>query len=80
MKFELPPLPYAKTALEPHLSARTLELHYEKHHRGYLTKLQKAIGDTPKAEESLVEIIRTSDGPVFNFAAQFGTTASTGRA
>ncbi|HXJ33279.1 MAG TPA: superoxide dismutase [Candidatus Eisenbacteria bacterium] len=70
MKFDLPPLPYAKTALEPYLSARTLELHYEKHHRGYLTKLQKAIGNTPRAEENLTEIIRTSDGPVFNFAAQ----------
>jgi len=46
MKFELPPLPYEKSALAPHLSARTLELHYEKHHRGYLTKLEKAIGGT----------------------------------
>jgi Fe-Mn family superoxide dismutase len=70
MKFELPPLPYAKSALEPHLSARTLEFHYEKHHRGYLTKLEKAIGGKPEAERSLVDIIRSAQGPVFNNAAQ----------
>jgi len=70
MKFELPPLPYDKSSLAPHISARTLDLHYEKHHRGYLKKLEKAIGDKPEREKSLVEIIRTSDGPVFNFAAQ----------
>ena len=70
MKFELPPLPYDKSALAPHLSARTLELHYEKHHRGYLKKLEKEIGGTPAAEKSLVDIIRESDGTVFNLAAQ----------
>jgi len=70
MKFELPPLPYDKSALEPYISARTLDFHYEKHHRGYLEKLRKEIGDTPKAELSLVEIIRSSDGSVFNNAAQ----------
>jgi Fe-Mn family superoxide dismutase len=70
MKFDLPPLPYDKSALAPHLSARTLELHYEKHHRGYLKKLEKEIGSTPMAEKSLVEIIRESDGTVFNLAAQ----------
>lgn len=70
MKFELPPLPYPKSALAPHVSARTLEFHYEKHHRGYLEKLEKAIGGTPQAEQSLVEIVRTSDGTVFNLAAQ----------
>jgi Fe-Mn family superoxide dismutase len=70
MKFELPPLPYEKAALEPYVSARTLDLHYEKHHRGYLTKLEKAIGGKPEAEKSLVDIIRTSDGKVFNLAAQ----------
>jgi Fe-Mn family superoxide dismutase len=70
MKFELPPLPYDKSALAPHLSARTLDLHYEKHHRGYLTKLEKAIGGSPKAERSLVDLIRESEGMVFNLAAQ----------
>jgi Fe-Mn family superoxide dismutase len=70
MKFELPTLPYDKSALAPHISARTLELHYEKHHRGYLTKLEKAIGGKPEAEKSLHEIIRTTEGTVFNLAAQ----------
>jgi Fe-Mn family superoxide dismutase len=70
MKFELPPLPYEKSALAPHVSARTLDLHYEKHHRGYLKKLEQAIGGTPKAEKSLREIIRTTEGTVFNLAAQ----------
>ena len=70
MKFELPPLPYDKSALEPYVSARTLELHYEKHHRGYLTKLEKAVGGKPLAERSLVDVIRETDGTVFNLAAQ----------
>ena len=50
MKFEIPSLPYAKDALEPHLSAETLELHYEKHHKGYLRKLQNEIDGKPEAE------------------------------
>lgn len=70
MKFELPPLPYSKDALEPHMSRETLEYHYEKHHRDYLNKLQKAIEGKPAANESLETIIKTSDGYVFNNAAQ----------
>ncbi len=70
MRFELPALPYSKHALEPHMSRETLEYHYEKHHRGYLTKLQDLIGQKPEAERSLEEIVRKSDGPVFNYAAQ----------
>jgi Fe-Mn family superoxide dismutase len=70
MKFEIPPLPYPKTALEPHISRETLEFHYEKHHRGYLAKLEKQIKDTPQARQELQELIRTSHGDVFNFAAQ----------
>ena len=70
MKFELPPLPYAKHALEPHMSRETVEYHYEKHHRGYLAKLQKAIDGTPEAEKSLEDIILSSEGSVFNNAAQ----------
>lgn len=71
MKFELDPLPYAKQALEPHISARTLEFHYEKHHKGYLTKLQAAIGNTPQAQESLESVITsTREQGVFNLAAQ----------
>jgi Fe-Mn family superoxide dismutase len=70
MKFELPPLPYGKDALEPHMGRETLEFHYEKHHRGYLEKLRKEIENKPEAQKSLVEIIRTSEGSVFNNASQ----------
>lgn len=70
MKFELPPLPYAKNALEPYISAQTMDLHYEKHHRGYLNKLKKAIEGKPEAEWSLEDLIINSDGNVFNNAAQ----------
>lgn len=70
MKFEILPLPYPKDALEPHLSAETLELHYEKHHKGYLDKLKKQIEGKPEAEQTLEELICASDGSVFNNAAQ----------
>lgn len=70
MEFKLPELPYAKNALEPRISARTVEVHYEKHHRGYLNKLQKAIEGQPIAGKSLEEIILSAEGGVFNNAAQ----------
>ena len=70
MKSEIAPLPYRKNALEPYLSAETLELHYEKHHKGYLAKLRKAIDGKPEAERGLEELIRTASGDVFNNAAQ----------
>ncbi len=70
MKFELPPLPYPKHALEPHLGRETLELHYEKHHQGYLRKLKGAIEGKPIAEKPLVDIIRQAEGDIFNNAAQ----------
>jgi Fe-Mn family superoxide dismutase len=70
MKFDLPALPYAKDALEPYMSKETLEYHYEKHHRGYLKKLQEWIEGKPEAEKSLKDIIRSSEGKVFNNAAQ----------
>jgi len=70
MNFELSPLPYAKDALEPTISARTLEFHYEKHYRGYLSKLEKAIEGRPIAHKSLDGVIREAEGSVFNFAAQ----------
>jgi len=70
MKFALDPLPYPKSALAPHISAETLEFHYEKHHKGYLQKLEKAIGNGPMADLPLEEIVRTSEGSVFNNAAQ----------
>lgn len=70
MQFVLPALPYAETDLEPYMSQETLHLHYEKHHRGYLAKLQAKIEGQPAAGLSLEEIIRTSKGPVYNFASQ----------
>ena len=70
MNFELPPLPYEKDALQPHVSARTLDIHYEKHHRGYLEKLRKAIEGKPEADQTLEDLIRTAEGDVFNNAAQ----------
>jgi len=70
MDFTVPALPYAKDALAPVMSAETLEFHYEKHHKGYMTKLQAALAGKPEAELSLEELVRKSSGPVFNNAAQ----------
>jgi Fe-Mn family superoxide dismutase len=53
-------LPYPANALEPHISAKTVEIHYGKHHRGYVDKTAKLIADTPYADLSLTEIIRRS--------------------
>lgn len=70
MKFELPKLDYQENALEPHISGRTVAIHYHKHHQGYLNKLEKAIGGTSEANKSLKELIQTTEGHVFNCAAQ----------
>lgn len=73
MKFQLPDLPFAMDALEPHMSAETLKLHHGKHHKAYVDKLNKAIEGTPYAELSLEEIIRRSfkkEPGVFNNAGQ----------
>jgi len=75
MAFELPPLPYAKNALEPHISAKTLEFHHDKHHRAYVDTLNKLVADSPLAGKSLEEIIRltakdNSQTAIFNNAAQ----------
>ena len=70
MAFELPPLPYEKNALEPHISAETLEYHYGKHHATYVTKLNGLVEGTDLESKSLEEIIKTSEGGVFNNAAQ----------
>ncbi|MCD8103034.1 MAG: superoxide dismutase [Alistipes sp.] len=69
-KFELPPLPYAYDALEPQISAETMHFHHDKHHKAYVDKLNELIAGTEYENLSLEEIIRTSDGPVFNNAAQ----------
>jgi superoxide dismutase, Fe-Mn family len=70
MAFTLPNLPYSKDALAPHISAETLEYHHGKHHAAYLTNLNKLIEGKPEANKSLEDIIMSSDGPLFNNAAQ----------
>ncbi|CNE90680.1 superoxide dismutase [Fe] [Yersinia nurmii] len=70
MSFELPALPYAKNALEPHISAETLDYHYGKHHNTYVVNLNNLIKDTEFAGKSLEEIVKTSTGGIFNNAAQ----------
>jgi Fe-Mn family superoxide dismutase len=70
MEHELPVLPYAMEALEPHISRETLDFHYGKHHATYVTNLNNLIKDTEFAEMSLEDIVRKSDGGVFNNAAQ----------
>lgn len=70
MTFTLPELPYAKNALEPHISSETLEYHYGKHHQAYVTNLNKLIPGTEFESMGLEEIIKKSKGGVFNNAAQ----------
>ena len=70
MSFQLPALPFAKTDLEPHISAETLEYHYEKHHATYVAKLNGLVDGTDLANQTLEEIIKSSAGPIFNNAAQ----------
>ena len=70
MEHQLPALPYAKDALKPHISAETMEYHYGKHHQAYVTKLNSLIKGTKFENASLEEIIKGSEGPLFNNAAQ----------
>ena len=71
MAFELPPLPYRKDALAPHMSEQTLDFHYGKHHQTYVDTLNKLVDGTDNAHKSLEEIILSAEpGPVFNNAAQ----------
>ncbi|MDR0805920.1 MAG: superoxide dismutase [Fe] [Enterobacteriaceae bacterium] len=70
MSFELPALPYAKDALEPHISAETLEYHYGKHHNTYVVNLNNLVKGTEFDGKSLEEIILKSSGGIFNNAAQ----------
>lgn len=70
MAFKLPELPYAKDALAPHISAETLEYHYGKHHQAYVDNLNKLVAGTPNESKSLEELIKTTEGGIFNNAAQ----------
>ena len=70
MAHELPPLPYAKDALAPHISAETLEYHHDKHHATYVTNLNKLIAGTEFENLSLEEIVKKAPaGGIFNNAA-----------
>jgi len=70
MSFTLPPLPWSKDALAPHISAETIDFHHGKHHQAYVTNLNKALEGKPEAGQSLEQIILSSEGGVFNNAAQ----------
>ncbi|MFY9974921.1 MAG: Fe-Mn family superoxide dismutase [Chromatiaceae bacterium] len=70
MTHTLPPLPYEKNALEPVISAETIDFHYGKHHQAYVTNLNNLIPGTEFETMSLEDIIMKSSGGVFNNAAQ----------
>lgn len=75
MAIELPDLPYAQNALEPHISARTLEFHHGKHHRAYVGNVNKLIEGTDLAGKELESIVKMTEGDeskiaIFNNAAQ----------
>lgn len=70
MAFSLPELPYARDALEPHISKETLDLHYGKHNQTYVDKLNGLIAGTELEDKSLEDIVKTSSGGIFNNAAQ----------
>ena len=75
MTFALPKLPYEKDALEPHISASTLDFHYGKHHNAYVVNLNKLVVDTPYNDAKLEDVIKDTHGKdelvgIFNNAAQ----------
>ena len=70
MAFQLPELPFERDALEPHISKETLDYHYGKHHNTYVVKLNGLVEGTEQENKSLEEIIKTSEGGIFNNAAQ----------
>ncbi len=71
MSHTLPDLPYAKDALEPYISAETLDYHHDKHHQAYVTNLNNLIEGTEFADKSLEEIVKTAPaGGIYNNAAQ----------
>lgn len=68
--FELPKLPYEMDALEPYISKETLEYHYGKHHQTYVTNLNNLVSGTDLEWKTLEEVIKSSEGWVFNNSAQ----------
>jgi Fe-Mn family superoxide dismutase len=61
MAFEVPPLPYAPDALEPHIDAQTMSLHHDKHHQAYVDKLNAALEGTEFADSSIEDVIANLD-------------------
>ena len=70
MKFSLPDLPYAHSALEPIISEKTISFHYGKHHQTYVNNLNGMIEGTEFENADLETIVKKSEGPIFNNAAQ----------
>ena len=70
MKFSLPELPYAHNALEPIISEKTISFHYGKHHQTYVNNLNGLVEGTEFADADLETIVKKSEGPIFNNAAQ----------
>lgn len=70
MEYTQPQLPYDNDALEPAISARTVDFHYGRHEKAYIDNLNRLIKDTIYADMPLEEIIRQTDGPLFNNASQ----------
>jgi len=70
MKFSLPELPYAHNALEPIISEKTISFHYGKHHLTYVNNLNGLVVETEFENADLDTIVKKSDGPIFNNAAQ----------
>ena len=61
MAYSLPDLPYANDALEPHIDARTMEIHHDKHHNAYITKVNAALEGAGVAEQSIEDLCRNID-------------------
>ena len=78
MAFELPALPYEQNALEPHISAETLEYHYGKHHATYVTKLNGLVEGTDMENKSLEESSNLLTAVFSITQRRYGTTRSTG--
>ncbi len=70
MAFELPPLPYPQSALEPYVSAETVSFHYERHHAGYVANLNRLTSGTQWEGAELEKVVLGAEGAIFNNAAQ----------
>jgi Fe-Mn family superoxide dismutase len=70
MKFSLPELPYSHNALAPIISEQTIDFHYGKHHQTYVNNLNGLVGGTEFENSDLETIVKKSEGPIFNNAAQ----------